>query len=113
MVQELDKILKNAAIDKKDRREPREDDPFRHERPHVLDQKCKEWYDRVYLCSQDVTTFKCEKFNYLKMADRNSIIGYNYKHFTTMIPMCRFTPEFMDRFFLKRKLFGMFRCELK
>jgi hypothetical protein len=112
MVQELDnkyKIMKTNEINKKNKHDSREDDPFRHELPHVLDERCKEWYDRVYLCSQNVTTFKCKKYESFEAADQS----VTKADFSTMIPMCRYTPEFMDRFFLKRKLFGMFQCKLK
>jgi hypothetical protein len=82
------------------------------------DAKVNEWYDRVYLCFEDIdnkeTThlpikgFKCYRFNSFSSADygwkicNNNISKLEVRH--TMIPMCKWVPEIFDKFILNWKL---------
>ena len=92
----------------------------------VLDEvrnKCSSnWYDRVYLCYEDVPHgqpnnslpikgFKCYKYNSFENADRGwdnviSLQKSNLRH--TMLPICRWVPVIFDRYILNWKLKNMY-----
>jgi len=86
--------------------------------------KCSSnWYDRVYLCYEDVPHnqpnnslpikgFKCYKYNSFENADarwNKDLPEYNtmpIRH--TMIPICRWVPAIFDRYILNWKLKNMY-----
>jgi len=86
--------------------------------------KCSSnWYDRVYLCYEDVPNnqpnnslpikgFKCYKYNSFENADNGwnkDLPEYNkmpIRH--TMLPICRWVPVIFDRYILDWKLKNMY-----
>lgn len=93
----------------------------------VLDEvrnKCSSnWYDRVYLCYEDVPHnqpnnslpikgFNCYRYNSFENADRGwdkDLPEYNtmpIRH--TMIPICKWVPVIFDRYILDWKLKNMY-----
>jgi hypothetical protein len=92
----------------------------------VLDEirnKCSSnWYDRVYLCYEDVPHnqpnnslpikgFKCYKYNSFENADAGwdnviSLQKNDIRH--TMLPICRWVPVIFDRYILDWKLKNMY-----
>lgn len=86
----------------------------------------KEFYDRVYLCQQGpFGKYECIRFNSLESAklhkrqegtylstgpldDTNAnVILPVHKSITTVFPMCKYTPEFVDGVMLRWKLFKL------
>lgn len=78
------------------------------------------YYNRVYLCSQYIASFKCKKFNTFKEADDHHIETYKNKkekhsnnilpinnNVSTLIPICKYVPLFMDKWILRYKLRNM------
>lgn len=82
-----------------------------------------EWYDRVYLCYEDINFkpsntyqrikgFDCYRYNSFKNADyawnnyKTELHKLEVRH--TMIPMCRWVPEIFDRYILNLKLRKMY-----
>jgi len=92
----------------------------------ILDEvrnKCSSnWYDRVYLCYEDVPHnqpnnslpikgFKCYKYNSFENADAGwdnviSLQKNDIRH--TMLPICRWVPVIFDRYILDWKLKNMY-----
>ena len=92
----------------------------------ILDEvrnKCSSnWYDRVYLCYEDVPHnkpnnslpikgFKCYKYNSFENADAGwdnviSLQKNDIRH--TMLPICRWVPIIFDRYILDWKLKNMY-----
>jgi hypothetical protein len=85
--------------------------------------KCSSnWYDRVYLCYEDVPHnqpnnslpikgFKCYKYNSFENADNGwdnviSLQKNDIRH--TMLPICRWVPVIFDRYILDWKLKNMY-----
>jgi hypothetical protein len=85
--------------------------------------KCSSnWYDRVYLCYEDVPHnqpnnslpikgFKCYKYNSFENADNGwdnviSLQKNDIRH--TMLPICRWVPVIFDRYILNWKLKNMY-----
>jgi hypothetical protein len=85
--------------------------------------KCSSnWYDRVYLCYEDVPNnqpnnslpikgFKCYKYNSFENADNGwdnviSLQKNDIRH--TMLPICRWVPVIFDRYILNWKLKNMY-----
>jgi len=83
----------------------------------IIDKSGKNWYDRVYLCYEDtnfkppntysaIKGFDCYRYNSFENADYawdNHRREFNkLRH--TMIPMCRWVPEFFDIYILNWKL---------
>jgi hypothetical protein len=85
--------------------------------------KCSSnWYDRVYLCYEDVPNnqpnnslpikgFKCYKYNSFENADAGwdnviSLQKNDIRH--TMLPICRWVPVIFDRYILNWKLKNMY-----
>jgi hypothetical protein len=85
--------------------------------------KCSSnWYDRVYLCYEDVPNnqpnnslpikgFKCYKYNSFENADNGwdnviSLQKNDIRH--TMLPICRWVPVIFDRYILDWKLKNMY-----
>ena len=85
--------------------------------------KCSSnWYDRVYLCYEDVPHnqpnnslpikgFKCYKYNSFENADAGwdnviSLQKNDIRH--TMLPICRWVPVIFDRYILDWKLKNMY-----
>ncbi len=85
--------------------------------------KCSSnWYDRVYLCYEDVPNnqpnnslpikgFKCYKYNSFENADAGwdnviSLQKNDIRH--TMLPICRWVPVIFDRYILDWKLKNMY-----
>jgi hypothetical protein len=85
--------------------------------------KCSSnWYDRVYLCYEDVPNnqpnnslpikgFKCYKYNSFENADNGwdnviSLQKNDIRH--TMIPICKWVPVIFDRYILNWKLKNMY-----
>lgn len=84
-----------------------------------------DWYDRVYLCYEDlcynqpndslpIKGFNCYKYNSFKNADYGwdshihipEFNKMNIRH--TMIPMCKWMPEVFDKYILNWKLRNMY-----
>ena len=89
----------------------------------------KEFYDRVYLCSQQIGKVDCKRFNSFEDAElyhrTDMTVGYKNKktnesqllfpvceHVSTVIPMCKYTPEIFDKLILKFKLTNCLRIHL-
>jgi len=86
--------------------------------------KCSSnWYDRVYLCYEDVPNsqpnnslpikgFKCYKYNLFENSDNRwdkYLPEYNTMHIRhTMIPICKWVPIIFDRYILDWKLKNMY-----
>jgi hypothetical protein len=85
--------------------------------------KCSSnWYDRVYLCYEDVPHnqpnnslpikgFKCYRYNSFENADNGwdnviSLQKNDIRH--TMLPICRWVPVIFDRYILNWKLKNMY-----
>jgi hypothetical protein len=85
--------------------------------------KCSSnWYDRVYLCYEDVPHnqpnnslpikgFKCYKYNSFENADNGwdnviSLQKNDIRH--TILPICRWVPVIFDRYILNWKLKNMY-----
>jgi hypothetical protein len=85
--------------------------------------KCSSnWYDRVYLCYEDVPNnqpnnslpikgFKCYKYNSFENADNGwdnviSLQKNDIRH--TILPICRWVPVIFDRYILNWKLKNMY-----
>jgi hypothetical protein len=85
--------------------------------------KCSSnWYDRVYLCYEDVPNnqpnnslpikgFKCYRYNSFENADNGwdnviSLQKNDIRH--TMLPICRWVPVIFDRYILNWKLKNMY-----
>ena len=85
--------------------------------------KDNNWYDRVYLCWEDINInsptaqkpingFKCYKFNSFNDADNAWEKGLreykemNIRHST--IPVCKWVPEIFDNYIINRRLQKMF-----
>lgn len=82
--------------------------------------KCSgDWYDRVYLCYEDIVHktpnnslpikgFKCYKYNSFENADAGwdkDISEYNKMSIrVTMIPICKWVPQVFDNYILNWKL---------
>lgn len=78
-----------------------------------------EWYDRVYLCYEDVETpntysqikgFICYKFNSFTQADKTFSLWCekNNEKRHTMIPICKWVPNIFDKYILNYKLKNMY-----
>ena len=82
-----------------------------------------EWYDRVYLCWEDtdfknpttylpIKGFNCYRYNLFQNADyewqrcHEKEDNLAVRH--TMIPMCKWVPEFFDKYILNWKLRNMY-----
>lgn len=89
----------------------------------ITDEHCNNWYNRVYLCYEDVsnhqpndslaiTGFNCYRYNSFKNADkgwwndRTEFNKINIRH--TMIPICRWVPSIFDKYILNWKLKNMY-----
>ena len=86
--------------------------------------KCSSnWYDRVYLCYEDVPHnqpndslpikgFKCYKYNSFENADagwNKDRPEFNKMYIrVTMLPMCKWVPEIFDKYILNWKLRNMY-----
>lgn len=89
----------------------------------IKDKNSNNWYDRVYLCYEDVNNkqqndilpikgFKCYRYNSFENADS----GWNNykKEFhkinirSTMIPICKWMPQIFDKYILNWKLRNMY-----
>lgn len=85
--------------------------------------KCSSnWYDRVYLCYEDVPNnqpnnslpikgFKCYRYNSFENADNGwdnviSLQKNDIRH--TILPICRWVPVIFDRYILNWKLKNMY-----
>lgn len=85
--------------------------------------KCSSnWYDRVYLCYEDVPHnqpnnslpikgFKCYRYNSFENADNGwdnviSLQKNDIRH--TILPICRWVPVIFDRYILNWKLKNMY-----
>lgn len=81
------------------------------------------WYDRVYLCYEDVPQdqqnvslpikgFKCYRYNSFENADsgwNNYRKEYNNINIrSTMIPICKWVPNIFDKYILNWKLRNMY-----
>lgn len=89
----------------------------------VRDKCSSNWYDRVYLCYEDVPHyspnyslpikgFKCYKYNSFENADlawNKDLSEYNKMTIrSTMIPICRWVPQIFDKYILNWKLKNMY-----
>lgn len=89
----------------------------------INDEYGTNWYNRVYLCYEDVPHnqpndslpikgFKCYKYNSFKNADsgwwndRPEFHKMNIR--TTMIPICKWVPQIFDKYILNWKLRNMY-----
>lgn len=86
----------------------------------INDEYGSNWYNRVYLCYEDVRHnqsnsvlpikgFKCYKYNSFKNADsgfRPEFHKMNIRH--TMIPICKWVPQIFDKYILNWKLRNMY-----
>lgn len=90
-----------------------------------LEKQDKEFYDRVYLCTQNISKIDCKRFDTFKEADAHRNSTYKnrqtnessyifpvYGIVSTLIPMCKYTPEFLDKPILKYKLKKMVKVSL-
>lgn len=81
----------------------------------------KKYYDRVYLCIEDlrpnnqanvvspIRGFLCKKFDDFEFADDYLQTLSNKNNIrSTMIPICRWSPSFLDSFILSIRLKNIF-----
>lgn len=81
------------------------------------------WFSRVYLCCENIDFtlpdtfspikgFKCIKHNSFESADLTwnkdlvQFHSFNFRH--TMIPVCKWVPEFFDKYILNWKLKNLY-----
>lgn len=89
----------------------------------VRNECSSDWFNRVYLCYEDVPYnkpndalpikgFKCYKYNSFKNADiawNKDLPEYNKMSIrVTMLPMCKWVPEIFDKYILNWKLRNMY-----
>lgn len=70
------------------------------------------YYDRVYLCVRrnDTSTWDVRIFDTFHNADMYHTDEYKIRTMqSTMIPMCKYVPKFMDKWFIKWKINNMFK----
>ena len=86
--------------------------------------KKNDWYNRVYLCWEDtdfrqpttfspIKGFKCYRFNSFKSANYAWDVEINCNNELgelryTMIPMCKWVPQRVDKVILNWKLIGIY-----
>lgn len=91
----------------------------------MTDSKTREFYDRVYLCTQEIGKIDCKRFDSFESADSYHTNTYKnrktdesqnvfptYNTVSTMLPMCKYVPEFLDKPILKFKLANMMYIKL-
>ncbi len=94
-----------------------------HNNPNI--DEPREFYDRVYLCTQTVTGIDCKRFKSFEEADsyknnthktketsETNLIFPTLNLASTMIPMCKYTPIIFDKPILKFKLANTMNVKL-
>ena len=83
----------------------------------------KTFYDRVYLCQQQIRGIECKVFTTIKEATEYNTIYKNkktkytslvfpmYERRATIIPICKYVPCILDSSILKYKLLNV--CKIK
>lgn len=69
----------------------------------------REWFDRVYACTQHDGYYECKKFATEEAATLYNNLLYKQENKNTIMPLiyvCRFTPMLFDRTILNVKLKG-------
>ena len=85
----------------------------------------KQFYDRVYLCTQQIGKIDCKRFESFEEADaydnstyknretnETNLVFPTYNCVSTMIPMCKYTPEIFDKPILKFKFTNIMTIKL-
>ena len=83
----------------------------------------KKYYNRVYVCQQKISCIECKLFTSMNDAQKSSALYKNeqkghcnyvfplYNSIATIIPICKYTPIFLDKYILKYKLLNL--CDVK
>lgn len=89
----------------------------------INDEYGSKWYNRVYLCYEDIRHnepnnslpikgFNCYKYNSFKNADlgwNNHRLELNKMNIrVTMIPICKWVPQILDKYILNWKLINIY-----
>ena len=73
------------------------------------------YYDRLYLCETNNEKTECTMFNNVKEIKKYKTRNYAYPVYSLsdiVMPICKYTPSFMDLFILRYKLHKIKKVEI-
>jgi hypothetical protein len=84
-----------------------------------------DYFDRMYLCIQNKGTFECEKYDSYEAVKKskngtiktgmskeaNGVLPREH-YISTFVPICKYSPEFLDSVILKYKLHNLMRIKI-
>ena len=85
----------------------------------------KKYYNRVYACQQQIRCIECKLFTTMNDAQKSTTLYKNeheghcnnvfpvYSFIVTIIPICKYTPIFLDKYILKYKLLNFCHVRIK